>query len=261
MIHHLRTPSVGPTSPWNPVVARSLVLTLFLILFSGPHLKGQIPVKEQSYITLPTVTLDGSTSVEAAIHERRSVRSFGDAPLALRELGQILWACQGVTWPMPAPPQGFTWEWRGGYRSAPSAGALYPLELYVVVGDVGGLEPGVYRYNPVSHYLDIHLEGDQRETLWNAALRQSSIRQAPATLILAGVVERTAVKYGERAERYVHMEVGAAAENVYLQVQALNLGTVFMGAFNDAEVARVLSLPSEERVFGIMPVGHALETH
>jgi SagB-type dehydrogenase family enzyme len=235
-------------------------LAALLLLTSSVPLQGQIPVKEQSYISLPTVTLDGSTSVEASIHERRSVRSFGDAPLALRELGQILWACQGVTWPMPAPPQGFTWEWRGGYRSAPSAGALYPLELYVVVGDVNGLEPGVYRYDPVFHHLLSHLDGDLREDLWNAALRQSSIRQAPASLILAGVVERTAVKYGERAERYVHMEVGAAAENVYLQVQVLGLGTVFMGAFDDEDVARVLSLAPGERAFGIMPVGHGSGT-
>ena len=150
-------------------------------------------------------------------------------------------------------------------RTAPSAGALYPLELYAVVGGVEGLEPGVYLYLPVEHALArvaspdaVPVSGadDRREALSGAALRQLAIRNAPATLVLAGVVERTAAKYGERAERYIHIEVGAAAQNVYLECESLRLGTVFIGAFDDDAVAGVLGMSGDERVYGMMPIGH-----
>ena len=150
-------------------------------------------------------------------------------------------------------------------RTAPSAGALYPLELYAVVGDVDGLEPGVYLYLPVEHSLarvaspnTVPLPGadDRREALSDAALRQPAIRNAPVTLVLAGVVDRTAAKYGDRAERYVHIEAGAAAQNIYLECESLELGTVFIGAFDDDAVAGVLGLSGDERVLGLMPIGY-----
>jgi SagB-type dehydrogenase family enzyme len=216
-------------------------------------------MNEADTILLPAPARESHLSVEASMAQRRSVRSFVDSPLSIGELGQILWACQGVTEPMPDPPPGFAWQWMGGLRTAPSAGALYPLEVYVVVGAVEDVAPGVYRYLPVDHSLALHLPEDHREALWDASLRQTSILEAPLTLVIAGAVERTAAKYGGRAERYVHMEVGAAGENVYLQAEALNLGTVFMGAFDDDAVARVLGLPDGERAFGIMPVGRGRE--
>ena len=176
-----------------------------------------------------------------------------------------MWAAQGVTQPMEEPPPGFSWEWRGGMRTAPSAGALYPLELYAVIGDVEELEPGVYQYLPAEHALarvaspdppPASAPDDRREALSGAALRQLAIRNAPTVLVLAGVVERTAAKYGDRAERYVHIEVGAAAQNVYLECESLELGTVFIGAFDDEAVAGVLGLSGDERVYGMMPIGH-----
>lgn len=233
-----------------------LVAALCGILLTTSTCNAQNAMSQNEPIPLPEIAADGTVSVEKAISQRRSVRSFTDGPVSLEQLGQILWACQGVTEPVPVAPQGFSWEWMGGYRAAPSAGALYPLEVYVVVTSVQGLEPGVYHYLPTDHALASHLDGHHREALWDAALRQTSILQAPFTLVMTGAVERTAAKYGERAERYVHMEVGSAGENVYLQAESLQLGTVFIGAFRDEEVARILEMPSEHRVFGIMPVGH-----
>lgn len=206
-------------------------------------------------IKLPPVRHDGAVAVEAAIQGRRSVRSFSGEPISLEALAQLLWAGQGVTMPMEAAPEGFAWEWMGGRRTAPSAGALYPLEPYVVVGAVIGLEPGFYHYVPTAHALELVRKGDLRESLWESALRQTAIRDAPATLVFAAVVARAEAKYGDRAERYVHIEVGAAAENVYLQCEAMGLGTVLMGAFEDERVLDGLSLPRNQRVFGLMPVG------
>jgi SagB-type dehydrogenase family enzyme len=206
-------------------------------------------------ILLPAPARESHISVEASMARRRSVRSFAGSALSLDEMGQVLWACQGVTEPMPQAPEGFSWEWMGGLRTVPSAGALYPLEVYAVIGAVEGVEPGVYHYLPVEHALALYLSENLREPLWNASLRQTAILEAPVTLVIAGVVNRTAAKYGDRAERYVHMEVGAAGENVYLQAEALDLGTVFMGAFDDDAVAGVLGLPDDQRVFAIMPVG------
>jgi SagB-type dehydrogenase family enzyme len=194
-------------------------------------------------------------SVENAVRQRRSIRSIRGDAIPLDDLSQLLWAAQGVTQPSEEPPEGFSWEWMGGLRTVPSAGALYPLELYVLVGAVDSLEPGLYHYLPNPHTLELVSREDLREPLWGAALRQTAIRDAPTILVFAGVVARTEAKYGERAERYVHIEVGAAAENVYLQAEPLGLGTVFMGAFVDGAVKEVLNLPGEQGVFGIMPVG------
>ena len=150
------------------------------------------------------------------------------------DLAQLLWAAQGVTEKIEAPPAAWTGgQWMGGLRTAPSAGALYPLELYVVAGTVADLEAGLYRYVPLEHALEPADAGDMRSALGDVSLRQRPIYEAPAVLVIAAVYERTAVKYGERAERYVHMEVGAAAENVFLQAEALELGALLIGAFSD----------------------------
>jgi SagB-type dehydrogenase family enzyme len=211
-------------------------------------------------IRLPSPLLDGDVSVERTMQERRSVRDFqSDGSLDMDELGQLLWAAQGVTLPQETSPEGFGWTWMGGRRTAPSAGALYPLELYVVVGSVEGVEPGFYRYLPTAHALETIRLGDLRETLWNVSLRQTAIQVAPVTLVFGAVVARAAVKYGERAEQYTHIEVGAAGENVYLQCESLGLGTVFMGAFSDDGVKEALALPEDQRVFGLMPVGKPAE--
>lgn len=234
---------------------RILLAGAALFLFPQSLTAFQQTGGDPEMIPLPSPRPDGSVSVEAALSRRRSVRGYTDDPLTIEILGQLLWAAQGVTAPEEEVPEGFPWPWMGGRRTAPSAGALYPLELYAVVGEVTGLSSGIYRYLPREHALLFERGGDQRDVLWDAALRQSGIREAPVTLVFSAVVARTGAKYGERAERYVYMEVGSAAENVYLQCETLGLGTVLMGAFDDDVVKARLVPPEEERVFGIMPVG------
>jgi SagB-type dehydrogenase family enzyme len=193
-------------------------------------------------IELPTPGLVGSMSLEQALFERRSIRVYQEAPLALSELSQLLWAAQGVTHP-------------DGRRTAASAGGTYPLELLAVVGQVVSLEAGVYRYSPERHSLSLIAPGDQRAALSAAALDQASVAQGAVVLALAGVYERTSGRYGQRATQYVHMEVGVASQNIHLQAVALGLGAVFIGAFADAEVQTILGLEADERPLCLMPVG------
>jgi SagB-type dehydrogenase family enzyme len=183
--------------------------------------------------------------VETAILLRRSVRHYARGSPALAEVSQFLWAAQGATD-------------AAGLRAAPSAGGLYPLEVDLVSGQVGGLESGVYRYDPGSHSLDRRVSGDRRSELCAAALSQSSVGEAPAVLVISAVYEGTLRKYGERGIRYVHTEAGHAAQNVCLQAVALKLGTVHIGAFQDERVAKVLELKTDERPLILLPVGKAV---
>ena len=192
---------------------------------------------------LPEPCRDGKTTVEAALGRRQSVREFNREALTLAEVSQLLWAAQGMTS-------------SAGRRTVPSAGALYPLEVFLVSGKEDVLPAGVYRYRPLAHELVRVAEGDKRAQLATAALEQEWLKEAPVTLVIAAVYERTARKYRQRAERYVHMEVGHAAQNVHLQAAALGLGTVVVGAFGDAQVKRVLTLAANEDPLCLMPVGN-----
>ena len=140
-------------------------------------------------------------------------------------------------------------------RTAPSAGALYPIELYLVAGRVDGLAAGIYRYHPKGHELLKVAEGDRRRDLHLAALDQESLRDGAAVVVIAAVYGRTTRKYGERGIRYVHMEVGSIAENIHLQAVSLNIGTVFVGAFDDERVKRVVNMAEGEELLAIMPLG------
>lgn len=195
------------------------------------------------YISLPptTVATDGQP-LEKLLQQRRSVRTFGKAPLSLAELGQLLWAAQGITHPQ-------------GLRTAPSAGALYPLELYVVAGEVEGLPPAVYRYLPEGHRLVKTAPNDRRQALARAALYQTWLGDAPVVVVFTAIYARTTRKYGERGERYVHMEVGHAAQNLLLQAKAQALGSVVVGAFRDGKVSKVLDLPDNTQPMILVPVG------
>lgn len=197
---------------------------------------------EQS-IVLPKPSADGGVSLEATIQQRRSVRQFSKQPLSLADAAQLLWAAQGVTA-------------RDGGRAAASAGALYPLELYLVAVNVESLPAGLYHYRTKGHRLRHVGDGDLRKLLAAAALDQSCVRRAPAVLVIAAVYERVAKKYGQQARRYTDIEVGHAAQNVYLQAVARDLGTVIVGAFEDAEVQQVLGLPPDHAPLALMPVGH-----
>jgi len=194
-------------------------------------------------IRLPAPRLDGGASLVAVLTARRSIREYADQALTLDDVSQLLWAAQGVTSP-------------GGARTAPSAGALFPLEIYLVAGAVQQLAAGIYRYRPMRHALERTAEGDRRGALARAALRQDWIGRAPAVVVLAAVYSRTTGKYGGRGRKYVHMDVGHAAQNVYLQAAAIDLGTTFVGAFHDNQVKQTLELPAAEHPLGLMPVGH-----
>lgn len=213
-----------------------------LLLLGLAFASGVSGMEREQGIELPQPALDGDVSLEKAIRKRRSVREFSRQALPLADVAQLLWAAQGVTS-------------RDGGRTAPSAGALYPLELYLVAGKVDSLPAGLYHYRPREHRLRLVTDGDLRKALAGAALDQSWVRSAPAVLVIAGVYERSAKKYGQRARRYTHIETGHAAQNVYLQAEALGLGTVIVGAFDDAAVREVLALPADHAPLALMPVG------
>jgi SagB-type dehydrogenase family enzyme len=197
--------------------------------------------RSPEYISLPEPVTSGETSLEALLQRRRSVREYQEAALDLSAIGQLLWAAQGITDPR-------------GLRTAPSAGALYPLELYVVAGNVSGLSPGVYHYHPDRHRLQQTESGDLRHRLARAALAQRWVKAAAAVVVVTAVYDRTTGKYGERGIRYVHMEVGHAAQNLFLQAEALGLAAVVVGAFEDAAVATVLKLPTDVQPLMLLPV-------
>jgi SagB-type dehydrogenase family enzyme len=220
-----------------------LLLGIGGVMFSRFRKQAPAPREPQGgSVKLPTPVFDSEVSIEEALLKRRSVREYQAEALALGEVSQLLWAAQGIT----KPPR---------YRTAPSAGALYPLEVYVMAGEVVDLADGVYRYQPEGHSLDLIREGDWRSALRSAALDQEFIEEAPLVILIAAVYERTTGKYGDRGIPYVHMEVGTAAQNIYLQSVSLDLGTVFVGAFYDEEVKQIMGLKSEEVPLCLMPVG------
>jgi len=189
-------------------------------------------------IKLPKPKEKGLTSIEETLNRRRSVRDYKRGPLSLEEVSQLLWAASG----------------RNLYRrTAPSAGATYPLETYLVSGQVEGLIPGIYHYSFSGHSLEMTKEQDVRNRLSRAALGQEMIEEAPVNIIIAADYGRTTGHYGQRGNRYVHMEVGHVGQNVSLQAIALSLGTVMIGAFEDKEVKEVLGI-KEEPLY-IIPVG------
>jgi len=217
----------------------SLLLSFFVAM-CGCRPSGKVsatPAPQADTVALLTPRPDGPLSLEQALARRRSVREFTDEPLTWAEISQLLWAAQGITS-----------GWGG--RTAPSAGALYPLEIYVATPD------GLYHYIPAGHKVEITSQEDLRQVIWRASLRQSAIRQAPAVFVITAVYERTAAKYGDRARRYVHLEAGHAAQNLLLQAVALNLGAVVIGAFYDDQLAKGLSLPADRAPLYVIPVGH-----
>lgn len=201
---------------------------------------------DAAMIALSKPRTDSATGLESVLARRRSVREFGPGELSLDDIGRLLWAAQGITH-------------QEGRRTAPSAGALYPLELLLLAGAVQGLPIGLYRYQPDTHALKQTLMDDRRVLLADAALGQDWISTAPAVLVIAGVERRTRQKYGARAERYVHIETGHAAQNVLLQAVNLGLGATVVGAFDDEELGRLLRLAEDERPLVVIPVGEPRE--
>jgi SagB-type dehydrogenase family enzyme len=200
--------------------------------------------KKETPIKLPSPNLQGKMSVEATISKRRSVRRFRAQPLSLSQLSQLLWSAQGITG-------------TSGRRAVPSAGATYPLEIFVVIGAHGIeiLAAGVYHYQVDDHSLSLHLSGDLRQKLADAALGQNCIAVCPVSIVVCALHPRTAYRYGRRGERYVYMEVGHVGQNVSLQAIALGLATVMVGAFEDEDVRKVLKIEEQIKPLYIIPVG------
>jgi len=188
-------------------------------------------------IQLPKPVHTGKMSLEETLLRRESVRDFTSQPLTLQETSQLLWAAQGMTR-----------KWGG--RTAPSAGALYPLEAYLVTAE------GFFHYLPDRHQLIRISDRNLLKDLCLAALGQACTREAPAVIVLTAVYERTSGKYGQRAERYIAMEAGHTAQNILLQATALGLGTIPVGAFHDDRVQKTLGLPVDHRPLYLIPVGH-----
>jgi len=197
-------------------------------------------------IKLPSPQLEGKMSVEEALARRRSRRVFKDNSLTMEQVSQLLWSAQGIT------------EERRGFKTAPSAGATYPLDIYLVVGKdkVENLKAGVYHYNLHHHSLIIILEGDKRRELARACLRQRFIEDAPVSLIITAEFSRITSRYGKKGIYYAYMEAGHVGQNVYLQAESLGLGTVVTGAFYEEDVSRALNLPDQHIPLYVMPAGY-----
>jgi len=191
---------------------------------------------------LPAPRLESSVSLEETLQNRRSVRDYSPDPLKIEEVSQLLWAAQGITS-------------TSGFRTAPSAGALYPLKVYVLVGNVENLAEGTYEYNAREHELLLLKGSDAREMLARAALGQLPVKIGAIDVVISAIYGQTTQKYGDRGIRYAQIEVGHAAQNLCLEATALDLGSVTIGAFDDNEVKAVLGMSESESPLYIIPVG------
>lgn len=230
---------------------RNAVILLALCLLTGMQCRSQNQEKMNAEtIKLPAPRLIGKTSLEEIMQKRRSVRSYRNEPMRLEDVSQLLWSAYGVTEPRDKPP-----HIRGGLKTAPSAGARYPLEVYLIAGNVQGLAQGFYRYLPESHSLVLVATGDLRVKACEAARNQKMVEEAPVSLVYTADFERTTSRYGERGKNYVYVDLGHSAQNVYLQAEALGMHSCAIGAFDDKDLHAVLSLPANESVIYMMPVG------
>lgn len=220
---------------WTAIFLSAVVL----ILGCGSIGQQKPTSPDTEVVELPPPQETGKTSLESALAHRRSIRRFADRPLSWQEISQILWAAQGIT---------------GGreLRTAPSAGAIYPLEVYAVLAE------GLFHYEPLRHSLSRRSADDLRSTLRRAALDQQFVEEAPLVIVVAGDYGKTASRYGGRAERYVILEAGHVAQNVLLQAVAIDLGGVPVGAFDDEEVRRALGLSADLTPLYLIPLGEPL---
>lgn len=205
-------------------------------------------VYQGAVMKLPPPTCEGTVSVEGAIKKRRTNRAFISRALNLSQLSQLLWAASGVT------------ENSGFKRAAPSAGALYPMDVYVVVGQggVSPIEAGVYHFRSKEHRLSSVAQGDMRSLVAKASLSQMWMATAPLTMVITAEYNRAAVKYGKRGIRYAMIEAGHIGQNIFLQVQALGLDAGIVGAFDDGKLIDVMNIPSAHEPLILMPVGYQI---
>lgn len=208
---------------------------------------GQISMAGE--IALPSPSYKGTVSVEEALKARRTHRSFQARPLTLKQFSQILWAAYGVT----------DRKYGSFLKTAPSAGALYPLDIYGVVGQggVGTLAPGIYHFRPENHAIELVKQGDLRAEVARHALQQMWMAKAPLMLIITGEYTRSSIKYGPRGVTYTHIEAGHVGQNIFLQAEAIGLKAGIVGAFNNQQIIRVMGLSTSHDPLLIMPVGYS----
>ncbi len=221
----------------------AIVVFVYVYFAIFPQINRRGMLSELKIIELPKPSMNGKISLEKAIAKRRSVREFKDLPVELNTISQLLWAAQGITEP------------KKGFRTVPSAGALYPLEVYLVCGRANGLEPGLYHYKPASNELALVGSGDKRKALSEAAYGQDSIVSAPICVVFTAILSRTEKEYGEKANKFVWMECGHAAQNLLLEATALDLGSVCVGGFQSDQVRFVMGLSYQETPLYIIPIG------
>jgi SagB-type dehydrogenase family enzyme len=221
-------------------IVLSLFMALCFTLFTLASSFGAETIK------LPPPVKKGTVSVEEALQGRRSNRQFANRPLELVQISQMLWAADGINNPQ-------------GKRTAPAAKAAYAIELYVVVGERGvtNLAPGVYRYLVADNALEPVAQGEFRTGVAKACNSQAWIEKAPVLVVITGDYARCATKNGEKmAPMYTHMESGFVAQNLFLQVGALGLGSGIVGVVNNKAVAQTLKLPQNDVPLLVMPVGY-----
>ncbi|MBN2144680.1 MAG: SagB/ThcOx family dehydrogenase [Candidatus Aureabacteria bacterium] len=208
---------------------------LFLLLCFPVHSEETKGDNKLSF--LPNPSLSGDNSFEKVLSQRRSVRNFAHGSLSIQEISQLVWSAQGIT------------DRGNAFRTAPSAGATFPLEIYLMTWE------GVFHYLPEKHALDTMQKGDFRFELAKACFSQMFIKDAPLIIIFSAIFGRTTSRYGTRGEKYIYIEAGHAAQNIHLQAVAMNLGSVPIGAFSDDNVHGLLGLPENEQVLYIIPIG------
>ena len=223
----------------NALSLRS-ILAAGLLVLAGSLARAQQPA---GTVRLPEPRRQGAMSLDAALAARHSTRALTRDSVDLADVAQLLWAAQGINRP-------------DGHRTAPAAGGIYALELYVVAARVRGLPAGVYHYRQAGHLLETVSAGDRLQAITDSATHQAWQADAAVAVIFASDVQRLGGRFRDRAERYAPMEVGFAAQNLYLEVAALGLGTTFAGSFQDTTMARLVGLPAGQTPMGIMPIGH-----
>jgi len=225
------------------VIGLLAVVGLIFLVLAAPENIGHSKYDPSKVIALPEPRFDGGISVEKALKERRSIRSFEEKAVALEDISQLLWASQGITDDK-------------GHRTAPSAMARYPLEIYLLAGNISGLPAGVYHYSPQGHNLTIIAEGNKIDELFNTPIGQVDWRNdAPAIFVITGVFERMNKIPGQDLSRFVYIEAGTAAENLLLEVVSLGLASTYTASFDANKIRTLLELSQGEEPIGVLPVG------
>jgi SagB-type dehydrogenase family enzyme len=222
------------------------VVVIFLTCAGKGKQSKKLKSLPEQEIRLPLPSISGKISIEEVIQKRRTIRAFKNKPLDIKKLSQILWAAQGIT------------DKDSKLRAAPSAGALFPIWVYIAIGknSVEKIKEGVYKYRPERHTILKIREGDVLQKLALASLGQRWMKEAPIIIILTAQYSRVSIKYGQRGVRYAHIEVGHIGQNIFLQAEGIGLGAGIVGAFIDEAIINILKIPRDHRPLILMPVGY-----